>query len=167
MADIFEIKNDKTADWAIQTIKKEQDERDRLVALAKEQIQDLEAKIEKLNEHYDSETAYLKSCLIEYFNTVTPKETKTQKSYKLISGTLVYKKPSFKITHDDAKLIDYLKENDGAEYIKVKESVDWAGFKANLTVTENDEIIDTGLGTVIPSDVCGLEEVPASFDVKF
>lgn len=167
MAEEFKIEDDKTADWAIQTIAAEEQERDRLITLAQEQIQDLTDRIEELKKKYENSTAYLRSCLYEYFRTIKPKETKTQKSYKLLSGTLVFKKPSVKIIHNDEKLIEYLKANDSTDFIKVKESVDWAGFKANLTVTENDEIVDTGIGTIIPSDVCTVEEVPGSFDIKF
>lgn len=167
MEEGFKIDNDKTADWAITQIHNAEDERDRLITLAEEQIQDLTNRIEELKAKCDNDTKYLKSCLAMYFETVNSKETKTQKSYKLLSGTLVFKKPSVKIIHNDEKLIEYLKTNDGTDFIKVKESVDWAGFKVMLTVTENNEIVDTGLGTIVPSDVCGLEEVPGSFDVKF
>ena len=51
-------------------------------------------------------------------------------------------------------------------FIKVKESVDWAEFKKHLTISENGDVIDISLGTVIDTDICGVEEVPASFDIK-
>lgn len=166
MAD-FKIENDKAADWAIKQIAESEKERDRLITLAKDQIDDLNDRIEELKKKCENDTAYLKTCLIEYFNTVQPKETKTQKTYKLLSGTLVFKKPSFKITHNDEALIKYLKENDGSEYIKVKESIDWAEFKKTLVVNENDEVIDSDLGTIIPAEACAVEEVPASFNIKY
>ena len=163
----FVITDDKTADWAVKVIADEEAERDRLISLANEKIAELQEKIQSISDACDRDTAYLKSCLYEYFGTVPHKDSKTQQSYKLLSGSLVFKKPSVKITHNDEKLIEYLKANEGTEFIKVKESVDWAGFKAVLTVNENEEIIDTGLGTIIPKDVCDLEEVPGKFEVKF
>ena len=85
-----------------------------------------------------------------YFETVPSKETKTQKSYKLLAGTLVFKKPTTKIVHNDDKLLEYLEENDGKDYIKLKKSIDWAEFKKTLTVSDTGEVVDTELGTIIP-----------------
>lgn len=167
MDETFKITNDKTADWAVTQIHEAEDERDRLIALAEEKIKELNDRIEELKSKCDSDTAYLKSCLIEYFQTIKPKETKTQKTYKLISGTLVFKKPSTKITHDDEKLLAYLKANDGSEFIKVKESIDWAEFKKQLTISDNGEVIDAGLGIVLADDICAVEDVPASFNIKY
>jgi hypothetical protein len=166
MEENFTINNDKTADWALNTIHEAEAERDRLIALAEEQIKDLTGRIEELKEKCENETKFLRSCLQMYFNTIESKETKTQRSYKLLAGTLVLKKPSQKITHDDGKLLEYLEKNDGAEYIKVKKSVDWAEFKKTLTIA-NGKVVDTDLGEIIPEDVCGVEEVPETFTVKF
>lgn len=167
MEETFKITNDKTADWAVTQIHEAEDERDRLIALAEEKIKELNNRIEELRSKCDSDTAYLKSCLIEYFQTIKPKETKTQKTYKLISGTLVFKKPSIKITHDDEKLLDYLENNDGNDFIKIKKSVDWAEFKKQLAISNDGEVIDSELGTIIPRDVCAIEDVPASFNIKY
>ncbi len=167
MDETFKITNDKTADWAVTQIHEAEDERDRLIRLAQDQIDDLTFKIQEISEKCNNDTAYLKSCLIEYFQTIKPKETKTQKTYKLISGTLVFKKPSTKITHDDEKLLDYLENNDGNDFIKIKKSVDWAEFKKGLTVSDSGEVIDSELGTIIPKEVCAVEDVPASFNIKY
>lgn len=161
MEEIFKIENDKTADWAITQIHEAESERDRLITLAEEQITDLKDRIEELKTKCDNDTAYLRSCLEMYFNTVPTKETKTQKSYKLLSGTLVFKKPSIKINHDDEKLIDML---DGTEYVETKKSLKWGEYKKILTVS-GDDVVDSETGEVI--DACTIEDVPASFIVKF
>ncbi len=162
----FKITDDKCADWALRTIRDEESERDRIIEIAKDQIAELEAQIQDITNKCENKTAFLKNCLAMYMTTVPHKETKTQETYQLLTGKLIFKKPSVKIIHNDEKLLQYLKDNDGAEFIKTKESVDWAEFKKNLTISENNEVIDTGLGTVIDADVCGIEEVPASFDIK-
>lgn len=167
MEESFKIENDKTADWAIAQIKEAEDERDRLISLAESQIKDLNDKIKEFETKCENDTAYLKSLLAMYFETVPSKETKTQKSYKLLSGTLVFKKPSSKIVHDDDKLLEYLEENEGKDYIKIKKSIDWAEFKKTLTVSDDGEVVDTGLGTIIPAEACTVEDVPASFTIKF
>lgn len=163
----FVIKDDKTADWALEQIKIAEAERDRLVGLANDKIAELTEQIEALKSSCDSDTAYLKSCLFEYFGTVPHKETKTQSSYKLLSGSLVLKKESTKIEHNDEALLKYLEENDGKDYIKIKKTIDWAEFKKNLTVSESGEIIDSEIGTIIPVEACKIVDVPASFNIKF
>lgn len=161
MEDTFKITNDKTADWAITQIHETENERDRLITLAEEQIKDLNDRIDELKTKCDNDTAYLRSLLATYFETVKCKETKTQKSYKLISGTLVYKKPSTKINHDDEKLIKAL---DGTEFVETKKSLKWGEYKKNLIVSDND-VIDITTGEVIEG--CTVEDVPASFNIKY
>lgn len=161
MEESFKIENDKTADWAIAQIQEAEAERDRLVALAESQIDDLNNKIEELKTKCENDTKYLKGCLAMYFETVPSKETKTQKSYKLLSGTLVFKKPSQKINHDDEKLLEFL---DGTEFIKVKKSIDWAEYKKVLTISDS-EVIDSETGEIV--EACTVEDVPASFTIKY
>lgn len=160
----FKVTNDNNAEWALKKIKEEIEERDRLVAIAQHEINDLNDKINLINEQCENKIRYLKSLLAMYFETVPHKETKTQESYKLLSGSLVFKKPSVKINHDDEKLIKYLKENDGEKFIKIKESVDWAEFKKSLEIMGED-VVDKELGCIIEG--CTVEDVPASFDIKY
>ena len=166
MVETFKIENDKTADWAINMIHEAETERDRLITLAEDQIKDLTEKIEELKEKCENETKFLRSCLQMYFETVPSKETKTQKTYKLLSGTLVLKKATTKIAHNDEKLLEYLENNDGKDFIKLKKSVDWAEFKKELTVTDG-KVVDTELGIILPDEICTVEDVPPSFTIKF
>lgn len=161
MEETFKIDNDKAADWAITQIHEAEDERDRLIKLAEDQIKDLKDRIEELTTKCHNDTAYLKSLLAEYFAKVPHKETKTQESYKLLSGSLVFKKPSQKINHDDEKLIEYL---DGTEYVETKKSLKWGEYKKVLAISYG-EVINSETGEVIQA--CTVEDVPGSFDVKF
>lgn len=161
MEDTFRIENDKTADWAITQIHEMEDERDRLIALAEDQIEDLKNRIEELKAKCDNDTKFLKSCLAMYFETVPSKETKTQKSYKLLSGTLVFKKPSVKINYDDDKLLEFL---DGTEFVETKKSLKWGEYKKVLTISGED-VIDSETGEIV--EACSIEEVPASFNIKY
>lgn len=161
----FVIDNDKSAEWALKKIKEEENERDRLIKLAEDEISALENKISYLKHRCDNNTGYLRSLLVSYFNTVPHKETKTQESYKLLSGSLVMKKSTTTINHEDeAGLLAYLKANDGLGFIKTKESVDWANFKKTLNIVDG-QVIDTELGTVV--EALKVEEVPAEFTIKF
>ena len=85
--DEFVIDSDKLAEWAVKQIRKEIDERDRLVELAKTEIAELNKKIEQSVSRCESSTGYLKGKLLEYFNTVEHKATKTQETYKLGSDS--------------------------------------------------------------------------------
>ena len=161
MEETFRIEDDKTADWAVSQIHEAEEERDRLITLAEEQIKDLTDRIEELKTKCDNETAFLRSHLEMYFNTVPSKETKTQKSYKLLSGTLVYKKPSVKINHDDEKLLEFL---DGTEFVETKKSLKWGEYKKILTISGGD-VVDSETGEVV--DGCTVEDVPASFNIKY
>lgn len=160
----FSINDDNMADWALRKIKDEEDERYRLISIAQNQIDELKEKIDHINEVYDNKSKFLKSHLGLYFERVKKKETKTQKSYKLLSGSLVYKKPSQKINHNDDELLTYLEGSAQEEFIKVKKSVDWAEFKKQLVI-QDGKVVDKELGVIIEG--CTVEDVPASFDIKF
>lgn len=161
MEENFKIENDKTADWAITQIKEVEEECNRLVALANNKIDELNATIENLKVKCENDTKFLRSCLAMYFETVPSKETKTQKSYKLLSGTLVFKKPSVKINHDDEKLLDFL---DGTEYVETKKSLKWGEYKKLLTISDG-KVIDSETGEIVEG--CSVEDVPASFNIKY
>ena len=157
----FTIDNDNLADWAVRTIKSEEDETNRLIAIAEDQIEELNKKIQELTEKCEKKTKFLKTRLGLYFSTVPHKETKTQESYKLLSGSLVYKKPSQRINHDDDKLIAAL---DGTGFVETKKFLKWSEYKKNLIISDG-EIIDSSTGEII--DGCTVEDVPPSFDIKY
>lgn len=160
----FSITDDKLADWALRKIKEEEAERDRLINIANDQIAELNLRINQLETQCENKTKFLKGHLAIYFGTVPHKETKTQESYKLLSGSLVMKKAGTKIIHDDDALLAYLVASSQPEYIKVKKSVDWAEYKKNLGI-EGRDVIDLDTGEIIKA--CSVEDVPASFDIKF
>jgi len=164
--DEFVIDSDKLAEWAVKQIRKETEECDRLVELAKAEIAELNKKIEQSVSRCESSTGYLKGKLLEYFNTVEHKETKTQETYKLLSGSLIFKKPAQKMSPDKDKLLAYVKANDMPEFVKVKEEVDWAGYKKECEIVDG-KVVNTQTGDLLPEDVITVEEVPGQFDVKF
>lgn len=163
----FKITNDSMAEWAIKTIKAEEADRDRLVDVIKNEIGELNNKIMSYEARCDRRTSFLKMKLYEYFQTVERKETKTQQSYELPAGKLVFKKPAFGIkkSEDSAKMLDWLKANERSEYIKTEEKVDWNSFKKSLAINAGS-IIDTVTGEVIPEDVAVIEESEGGFNVK-
>ena len=162
--DGFVIVSDLQCEWALKRIKKAKEEHDRLVDLAKQEIAELNEQITKLDEKLGNETGYLKILLFDYFGKVEHKQTKTQESYKLLSGSLVWKKPATKIKKpDEEKLLEILKEVDPVEaYVETIKKPKWAEFKKTLTISDN-KIVDE-FGEVIEG--IELEEAPGEFDVK-
>ena len=161
----FVIETDHTADWAVKSIRETERERDRLISIAQCQIDDLNAQIEDIKTKYNKKTAFLKSCLYDYMEKVPHKKTKTQESYQLLSGKLVLVKETQKLVPGD-KLVDYLKNNEMSNFVKVKESVDWANVK-KLLVIKDGVVINSTTGEIVDADIVKLEDVPASFNVKF
>ena len=161
----FHIVSDLQAEWALKKIKNANDEYQRLINLVNSEIEALNVKAQELERNLDSKTGYLKSKLYEYFNTVEHKETKTQSSYKLLSGSLVFKKATTKIKRpDDSKLLEILKGIDPLDtYVETIEKPKWAEFKKTLTLSDDGHVIDEN-GEIIES--IEVEDVPGEFNVK-
>ena len=116
-----------------------------------------------LEETAERNTAFLKGCLAQYFETVPHKSTATQKSYKLLSGSLVFKLPSQKMVKEDVKLLEYFHQNGMEEYIKTEEKPAWGEFKKNLSIVDG-KVVNTSTGEIV--DAVKVEETAGSFEVK-
>lgn len=162
----FKINNDNLCDWTIRTIKRETEEAERLLAIADAEIKELEEQKEKIKKSLEQKTGFLKSKLFEYFETVEHKATKTQESYKLLSGSLVFKKPSQKMNPDKEKLLEYVKANNMPEFVKVKEDIDWLNYKKECEIV-NGKVVNSSTGDILPDDVITVEDVAGEFNIKF
>lgn len=156
----FTIDSDSKADWALGKIAEEAQERERIVSLAKEKIAHYEAVIKEANERYDSKTAFLRDHLLQYMNTVKAKETATKKSYRLLSGTLVWKKEKQTMEPDRDALVKRLA---GTEFVKTKTDIDWAAYKKRLVLAEGC-VIDSETGEVV--EEVKVEVKPGEFVVE-
>ena len=121
----FVVDTDDKAEWCLGKIKEHQ------------------AEIDKWTSHYDAEKRrtcmkhenaiiYLTSRLQNFFlgRSVAglTSRTKTEESYKLPSGKIFMKDRDPEFDKDEAVMIEWLRQN-APQFIKVKESVDWAGVK--------------------------------------
>lgn len=131
----FRITDDRCADWAVRKIAEERAEYERLKELADEQIAAIQDKVDAAKRRFENGTAFLTSCLSDYFRLVPHKTTKTTEKYRLLSGTLVLKKGGTKTTTDDEKLVPWLRANGFADLVKVEESAKWGELKKKLTFT--------------------------------
>ena len=101
-------------------------------------------KIAEIEAATDFNTMNLERMLSDYFATVPHKVTKTQESYSMPEGKLVMKKQNPEYKRDDAKVIAWLKANKPGQFVKVKEELDWAGFKATVGVFEGCVVDENG-----------------------
>jgi hypothetical protein len=144
----FKIDTDQKAEWALNIIREEQAEAQRLINVCNSQILYYQSEIRKVQDKLENKTGNLKAMLFDYFQTVPRKATKTQETYKLPSGTLKLKYPKPEFKRDDSKLVEWLENSSKTDYIKIKKSPDWAALKKAITVVgdkvadENGEIVE-------------------------
>jgi phage host-nuclease inhibitor protein Gam len=159
----FIIDDDNKAEWALKKIAEDKAETQRLINVCQTFINEYQLKIEKLNEQLESKTSYFKGQLFNYFNTVEHKKTKTQEAYKLPSGTLKLRMQGPDFIRDDEKIILCLKDADAKEFIKTKETLDWAALKKTVIV-DGDKVVDIENGIII--DGVKVQERPPKFEVE-
>ena len=143
----FHVVDDAGAAWCVKKIREAQEERDRMIAW-------YDAQIERAKKRCAAVEERMRAYLMEYADSVPMKETKTQKSYPIPGGKMVWKKAHIEWKHDDAQVLDGLKKTGRTEFIKTVEKLDWASLKKELV--ENGEVID---GVTV-------EEVPEEFVVR-
>ena len=142
----FRITDDLMADWAVEKINAARAERDRLVSLVQEKIEQLQEKRQLYIVNFEENTSYLRAKLMDYFQTVKTQDTKTMKKYKLVSGTLVLKKQQPLYERDEAALLGWA-ETTVPELVKVKKEVSWADLKKQADVSGDKLLLD---GEIIP-----------------
>ena len=142
----FRITDDLMADWAVEKINAARAERDRLVSLVQEKIEQLQEKRQLYIVNFEENTSYLRAKLMDYFMTVKTQDTKTMKKYKLVSGTLVLKKQQSVYERDEGALLAWA-ETTAPELVKVKKEVSWADLKKQADVSGDKLLLD---GEIIP-----------------
>ncbi len=160
----FVIDDDNKADWAIRKIDEEKQELNRIRELADEQTARIEQKVEAAERRFNQRTSYLRSLLGSYFMQVPHRRTKTQESYRLLSGSLVLKLPKVKPVYEEDELVEYLKENGMPDYIKTEEKARWGEFKKLLDLSAGVYPVIKDTGEVV--DCIRIEETPAEFKVE-
>ena len=142
----FRITDDLMADWAVEKINAARAERDRLVSLVQEKIEQPQEKRQLYVVNFEENTSYLRTKLMDYFMTVKTQDTKTMKKYKLVSGTLVLKKQQSVYERDEGALLAWA-ETTAPELVKVKKEVSWSDLKKQADVSGDKLLLD---GEIIP-----------------
>lgn len=157
----FEITDDSLAEWALKKIFEAKKEHKRLSDLIEAERTSLDAKQEKIDRRYESDTGFLLSKLNLYLDSVETKKTKTQETYRLLSGKLVRKFAKQKLTPDKTALLEWCKQN-APECVKHTEEAMWSEVKGKFAIVDG-AVICSDTGEIVTC--VGVEETPASFDV--
>lgn len=143
----FTITNDMQADWAMKKIQEARQERERMAAHYK-------AQLEAIDQQTESRVGHLMDLLADYFGQVPHKATPTgMEKYKLPSGELVRKPAGIDYVRDNDVLLAWCKEN-RPEWVRTKEEPAWAEIKQQI---QADGVLPVG---VVPV------EKPAAFEVR-
>ncbi len=161
----FVIDSDAKAEWALEKIKAAQEERDRLLELVKYKEDELTEKRAKIESDYESDTGYLKQLLMAYMQTVPVRKTKTQSTYKLVSGSLVMKQGGYEYKRDEKSLCAWLENNGYSDFVRVEKKAAWGELKKGLSVEEDGSICISETGEVVEG--ASAVKKPDEFDVKF
>jgi len=160
----FIIDGDRKADWALRVIAEEKQEYDRIQELAKAQREEIGQREAAAERRYHQRTAYLRSLLCCYFEAVPHRKTKTRESYRLLSGSLILNLPKPKPVYEEQKLIQYLKDNDMADLVKIEEKAKWGEFKKILDLSQGAHPVIKDTGELVKC--IRIEETPAEFKVE-
>ena len=153
----FRVDDDKKADWAVETVLEAEAERDRLIALANAKIKEINDQKVLLAEKCANSTSYLRMLLRVYFDNVKPStSTKTQETYKLLSGKLILKRQAPEFVRDDKAMVEWA-ESSAPDYIKVSKSVNWSDLK-KATTLDGETVVYTETGEVVPGVVAKARE---------
>ena len=164
--EVFNIKDDIQADKMITDIHELESEKNRFEMIYNARVDQLKKILAKEVDTIDREVGFKKGMLQAYFLTIKPSETKTMSKYKLLSGSLIMKKPSVKIEIADKEILMQYARTSAAEYIKVKEDIDWAAMKKVLDI-DGENIINKETGEVLGElEGLAVKEVKEIFDIK-
>lgn len=165
----WHVTDKKSATWAmwmLQGLKQELRENDEVFQQEIERVtswRDREA--EKLNRH----VAFFEEKLTMWHFEQLEKDPKGNKSIKLPYGTLKSRTTQNQPARlDDEALLEHLKSSGDAEYVLVKESVDWAEYKKTLDIVRIDgmPIVVDENGAMVPGLAVKVGETSFSVEVS-
>ena len=129
-----------------------------------QRVRELRGEIERADNALASKTEIYTGALRRWFeNGAERRELKASWRVPLPDGTLVLTKPSETLAHDDDALLAFVKQH-RPEFVRVKESVDWAELKKHLHVEDGAAYFaDTG---EMPDGVT-VTEKPSEFKILY
>lgn len=165
--EVWKVTDDVSADWCLDKIMEYKAEFNRFEIVAKAKIQQIEMSLKKEKNKMNNDVSFFESKLREYFESVkeAAKDSKTQKVYKLPSGSLKMKKAVVTFDYDKAKLLEYAEKEKLDDLIKTTKEFKWAEFKKNLEI-EGKDILNKETGEIVEIEGLKLETKPEEFNVE-
>lgn len=142
----FEIKDDKTANWALRKIREAEARIEQVQRFAEEQKAEIDAWAETATEREAHSITFFTG-LLQAYHFKLHQENPRIKTIKLPAGELQLRKAQPKFSRDDNKLTAWLKAH-RPEFVKVKESPDWAEAKKALNVAGR-HLVDPETGEIV------------------
>lgn len=149
----FVIDSDDRANWALGKIAQYQKAIQEANDFYADQKSKLDEWLEEATRENKSQIEYFESMLLPYADKKLDGSKK--RSFKLPKGTIGFRKGTVKyfmdgqtISGSDEKLTKWAKLN-APDYIKVKESTDWAELKKELVVSKSGKVLASD-GQIIP-----------------
>jgi len=138
------MNNDYQMEKLLVELKEFTEEKERLMLVAKKMIEEYQDKINMYQEQILQKEQYTKDVIYSLIEIDKMKDTKTQKSYQLVSGKVIIPKDKYTIKlkseYDESKIPE--------EYITVKRSVNWGEYKKQLNIHGN-EVINKETGEIV------------------
>lgn len=138
----FVIDDDGKAEWALRKVLEARQERDKMIEHYNKQI-------EIAKERCANTEAYMSELLRQYMETVPVKQTKTQSSYSLPSGTIRIKNQEPEYKMDEAELTKWLADNGYGEMVKTVYKPKWGDFK-KLCDVQGNAVVLKETGEIVP-----------------
>lgn len=150
------------ADWCFKKIKAINAQKQQMEEYVKKEEWKLKEFKRKQTDRYDRNIDYFKYLLQSYLD----RELETNPNFKIktVNGTASYGKITKKLEYDDAKMLEFCKENDYTDLIRVKEELNKVELKKFLTITEDNAVV-TAHGELL-EDVTVLEEQKLNLRLK-
>lgn len=150
----FVVDNDMKAEWCLSKIRTAKKNAEREIEELTRQMEFYKARMAQVQQEYEEEKNFFQEMLLLYFSNRVEggftKETKTQVCYSLPTGKLLLKhrEPEYDYKTKQKDTIEWLKKNEGQQFVKVKEELDWKALKAIVTVSGSG--VCTAEGEVVP-----------------
>ncbi|MFD1385682.1 host-nuclease inhibitor Gam family protein [Oceanobacillus oncorhynchi subsp. oncorhynchi] len=158
----FVVDTDEKANWALRKIKQAQQKQEEANTLATEEQDKIEAWYQSEREKAQRDIDYFQG-LLAYYAVKKREEDPKFKSQKLPNGRIKFVKKQPKLNYDDKTVIEYLKNNERTDLIRVKEEPSKADVKKAFVINE-DKLIDPETGEVV--DGITVEHLEDEFKVE-
>lgn len=138
----FKVDSLQSADWCLRKIRSGDKKKKEIREFAEAEIERITAWMDKEIARIEEGQAFFESLLAEYLY----EQRKIDPKFRISTpnGTVSTRKQQPKWEYDDAKLLEFLKQNGKREFIRVKEEVNKAELKKNLKVINGQAITEDG-----------------------